>query len=89
MFFFGGEYYPPNPSKHDLEELVKAAGGTVCSYGSTDYTKSTCILKIHKYIILVTTDCFIKTQKNISPYIVLNVSPMWIFNCLSEFKLLM
>ncbi|CAI8041000.1 hypothetical protein GBAR_LOCUS22785 [Geodia barretti] len=95
-FFLTGDLCQPLPSKLDLEHLIKMAGGTVLDVDPRNSSLSEHL--IHPYhaassssylIVLASGPTFCPdTQKYTTPCI-FQVSPSWIFDCLSEFKLLL
>jgi BRCA1-associated RING domain protein 1 len=96
-FFFMGDFCHPLPSKLDLEHLIKMAGGTVLDVDPRNSSLSEEHL-IHPYhpasssnylILLASGPAFCPDTQKYSTPCVFRVPPSWIFDCLSEFKLLL
>lgn len=94
LFYFIGDFLPPNPPKQDFERLVRIAGGTVLheepQSSDFDRTISPCHAKPGsdlfscRYIVVNSSNT--QTVKHSSFGV--SVSSTWILDCLSQFELL-
>ena len=93
-FFFYGEFVPPHPSKEELVRLVMVAGGSVLSREPRNGDRAYTICPYHakpgsrllSSSFISVSSCSTLPLKGKST--TFQVSPTWIFDCLSQFKLM-
>ena len=91
-FYFTGEHQS-RPSKQDLEQLIHISGGIVLAKDPRSCLSHKSTPPYHtctgsQNVVLVMGNSQMDSE-NCSTECILQVYPSWIFDCLSEFRLLL